>query len=228
AHLRVRADDAPRQDFRRRRQVVDRGNDELRQPVARPERRGDPHDSRRRFRKENGGHFQGGSQEGHSRRPRKIQASPHTRARQGVGGEPDHASAVKSPPPILGSNYLPPEITMPLTNEQRRYLEKRLQDERERALQLVNRIVADRSGESEQDASGDLTLMPFHPADLGTDEIDEAVDESNATRASQELAEIDAALERLYKSPAKFGVCDDGREIPFERLDIIPWARTCD
>jgi DnaK suppressor protein len=117
---------------------------------------------------------------------------------------------------------------MPLTNEQRRYLEKRLQDERERALQLVNRIVADRSGESEQDASGDLTLMPFHPADLGTDEIDEAVDESNATRASQELAEIDAALERLYKSPAKFGVCDDGREIPFERLDIIPWARTCD
>ena len=117
---------------------------------------------------------------------------------------------------------------MPLTNEQRRYLEKRLQDERERALQLVNRIVADRSGESEQDASGDLTLMPFHPADLGTDEIDEAVDESNATRASQELAEIDAALERLYKSPTKFGVCDDGREIPFERLDIIPWARTCD
>lgn len=117
---------------------------------------------------------------------------------------------------------------MPLTNEQRRYLEKRLQDERERALQLVNRIVADRSGESEQDASGDLTLMPFHPADLGTDEIDEALDESNATRASQELAEIDAALERLYQSPAKFGVCDDGREIPFERLDIIPWARTCD
>lgn len=117
---------------------------------------------------------------------------------------------------------------MPLTNEQRRYLEKRLHDERERALQLVNRIVADRSGETEQDASGDLTLMPYHPADIGTDEIDEAVDESNATRASQELAEIDAALERLYQSPAKFGVCDDGREIPFERLDIIPWARTCD
>jgi len=32
----------------------------------------------------------------------------------------------------------------------------------------------------------------------------------------------------LYKSPAQFGLCDDGREIPFERLDIIPWARTCD
>jgi RNA polymerase-binding transcription factor DksA len=55
------------------------------------------------------------------------------------------------------------------------------------------------------------------------------VDESNATRVSNELAEIDAALERLYKTPSKYGLCEDtGREIPFERLDIVPWARTCD
>lgn len=117
---------------------------------------------------------------------------------------------------------------MPLTIEQRTHLEKRLHDERTRALQLLNRIVADRSSSSEQEGAGDLSLMPLHPADLGTDTMDEELDESNATRASRELTEIDAALERLYKSPAKFGLCDDGREIPFERLDIIPWARICD
>jgi RNA polymerase-binding transcription factor DksA len=117
---------------------------------------------------------------------------------------------------------------MSLTTEQRTHLEKRLLDERTRAVELVNRIVADRSGSSQQEEAGDLTLMPLHAADLGTDTIDEELDESNATRASQELKEIDAALERLYKSPAQFGRCDDGREIPFERLDIIPWARTCD
>jgi RNA polymerase-binding transcription factor DksA len=117
---------------------------------------------------------------------------------------------------------------MSLTTEQRNHLEARLKEERARALQLVNRIVADRSGSTEQDASGDLTLMPLHFADLGTDNMSEEVDESNATRASQELKEIDAALERLYKSPERFGVCDDGREIPFERLDMIPWAQTCD
>lgn len=116
---------------------------------------------------------------------------------------------------------------MPLTAQQRKHLEKRLREERVRALELLNRIVADRSSESEQDAAGDLTLMPFHQADLGTDTIDQELDESNATRVSQELTEIDAALERLYKTPEKFGVCEDGREIPFERLDIIPWA-TCD
>ena len=117
---------------------------------------------------------------------------------------------------------------MTLTIEQRTHLEKRLHDERTRALHLLNRIVADRSSSSEQEGAGDLSLMPLHPADLGTDTMDEELDESNATRASRELTEIDAALERLYKSPAQFGLCDDGREIPFERLEIIPWARTCD
>jgi RNA polymerase-binding transcription factor DksA len=117
---------------------------------------------------------------------------------------------------------------MSLTIEQRTHLEKRLHDERTRALQLLNRIVADRSSLSEQEGAGDLSVMPLHPADLGTDTMDEELDESNATRASRELTEIDAALERLYKSPGQFGLCDDGREIPFERLDIIPWARTCD
>ena len=115
-----------------------------------------------------------------------------------------------------------------LTTEQRNHLENRLQEERARTIKLLNGIVADRSGSSEQDEAGDLTTMPFHPADLGTDTMNEELDESNATRATRELNEIDAALERLYKDPAKFGLCDDGREIPFERLDIIPWARTCD
>src|SRR5256885_3979983 len=118
---------------------------------------------------------------------------------------------------------------MSLTEQQREQREKRLPEEGERTLQVLNGILADTSSLTEQDAAGDLSKMPFHPADLATDEMNRELDESNATRASRELAEIDAALERLYKSPADFGVCEeDGREIPFERLDIIPWARTCD
>ena len=39
-------------------------------------------------------------------------------------------------------------------------------------------------------------------------------------------AEIDAALERLATSPDTFGLDEQsGEEIPFERLDIIPYAR---
>jgi DnaK suppressor protein len=119
--------------------------------------------------------------------------------------------------------------TMPLTTEQRTYLERRLKEERALALQTLNRAIDDHAGSTEQDRAGDLTKMPSHLADLGTDTIDEELDASNATRTSNELAEIDAALERLYKSPEQFGRCEDtGRDIPFERLDLIPWARTCD
>jgi DnaK suppressor protein len=118
---------------------------------------------------------------------------------------------------------------MPLTTEQRKHLEKRLHDERARVLRMLDRIVAERSSESEHEQAGDLTLIPFHQADLGTDTMDQELDESNATRLSRELTEIDAALERLYETPEKFGLCEDtAGEIPFERLDIIPWARTCD
>jgi RNA polymerase-binding transcription factor DksA len=69
--------------------------------------------------------------------------------------------------------------------------------------------------------------VPFHPADLGTDTINAEIDASNATRESAELAEIDAALERLYQTPEKFGIDENtNKPIPLERLEVIPWART--
>ena len=118
---------------------------------------------------------------------------------------------------------------MPMNDVQRSLLERRLLSERARALALLNTIVRARAAGTEQELAGDLTSTPFHPADRGTDTIDEELDMANATRASRDLAEIDAALERLYESPETFGVCQEsGRQIPFERLNLIPWARTCD
>ncbi len=118
---------------------------------------------------------------------------------------------------------------MPLSKAKREHFEHRLLEERARALRALGRSVTERADGDEQERSGDLTSMPLHSADLGTDTMNEELDASNATRVSRELAEIDAALERLYKTPDKFGVCEDtGRDIPNERLEIIPWARTCE
>ena len=118
---------------------------------------------------------------------------------------------------------------MPLTTEQRSHLEHRLQEERARALRGLNRSVDEHSGESEQDRAGDLTSLPFHLADRGTDTKQTELDASIATRVSRELADIDAALERLYRNPEQFGICEEtGGEIPFERLDAVPWTRTCE
>jgi len=115
-----------------------------------------------------------------------------------------------------------------LTDTQRKHLEQRLREERARALGSLNRSLDESSEESEEDQAGDLTKMPTHQADLGTDTMQEELDASNATRISRQLAEIDAALERLYSDPEHFGICEKtGAPISYTRLEIIPWARTC-
>lgn len=114
-----------------------------------------------------------------------------------------------------------------LTDAQREQLRRRLLDERNRALSDLRRSQADAStGELER--TGDLSEAPTHPADRGTETEDEEIAASLAGREIGEIAEIDAALERLYKRPNDYGRCErTGKDIPFERLDLIPWARTC-
>lgn len=115
---------------------------------------------------------------------------------------------------------------MSLTNAQRQELEQRLQEERDRALRALNRSVDENSDESESDRAGDLSTIPFHQADRGTDTMQEELEASNSTRVSRELADIDDALDRLYREPEHFGLSEKtGRPIPFERLKLIPWAR---
>lgn len=115
---------------------------------------------------------------------------------------------------------------MSLSDAQRSEIEQVLKQERERALRVLNRSVDERSDEADRDSDGDLSSIPFHAADRGTDTMQEELDASNATRVSRELADIDDALDRLYREPEKFGVSEKtGHPIPFERLKLIPWAR---
>ena len=115
---------------------------------------------------------------------------------------------------------------MPLTNTQREHLAKRLREERERVLRALGRY-DEELATTEQEAAGDLTKYPLHPADEGTEMFDRELDAQESSRLSSELEEIDDALERLYHTPEKFGRDErNGDYIPFERLDVIPWART--
>lgn len=116
---------------------------------------------------------------------------------------------------------------MALSTAQRAHLEKRLQDERARTQKLLDTLTGAGTEETNQDQSGDLSKVPLHIADLGSTTMDEELDRSNATRISEELAQIEAALERLISDPDSYGLDENSHEpIPFERLDVIPWART--
>ena len=115
-----------------------------------------------------------------------------------------------------------------MTKDHRNHLEARLLQERERVTNLLSRYAERHEGEDEQDEAGDLTKMPLHMADQGTDTMQQELDAVMADRETATLAEIDAALERRYHDPDHFGMCErTGNEIPFARLDIVPWARTC-
>lgn len=114
-----------------------------------------------------------------------------------------------------------------LTPAQRTHLERRLRTERERVLSALNAGLARQQSATQEDRSGDVTGMPTHQADIGTETMEDELEASNLTRLSEELAEIDAALERLIESPEQFGLDQDtGKPIPLARLEVIPWART--
>lgn len=115
---------------------------------------------------------------------------------------------------------------MPLSPAQLSHLERRLHEERARLIAELNEFADGDAFDESEDLSGGLSKFPTHAADLGTDTASEELEASISTRVSAEIAEIDAALERLATSPATFGRDEQtGREIPFERLDIIPYAR---
>ncbi|MEP6835532.1 MAG: TraR/DksA C4-type zinc finger protein [Gemmatimonas sp.] len=116
---------------------------------------------------------------------------------------------------------------MPLSQQQFEHLEKRLHEERARVERDLAEFSEGEADEEMRDRSGDLSEYPTHPADLGTDANTEEVDATIATRQTAELVLIDEALDRMTRTPELYGICENtGEEIPFERLDIIPWART--
>jgi RNA polymerase-binding transcription factor DksA len=115
-----------------------------------------------------------------------------------------------------------------MTREQRQHLERRLYEEREHSLESLARSHGE-LGTSLRDQDGGLTGYPLHLADLGTDSNEREVAFSLANRQTEILHEIDAALERLHEHPEEFGQCGGcGGEIPFARLDLVPWAHDCD
>lgn len=111
-----------------------------------------------------------------------------------------------------------------LTQSQLHRIEERLLEERARALGDVNRSQAT-AAEGELERTSDPSEAPTHLADRATETEDEELEAALAEREIGEIAEIDAALERLYKHPREFGRSEQtGRDIPFDRLELVPWA----
>ncbi len=75
-------------------------------------------------------------------------------------------------------------------------------------------------------ANGDLSAMPIHMADIGSDNFEQEFTLSLMESEEGTLEQIEAALERI--EDGVYGECEEcGVRIPKARLNAIPYATTC-
>lgn len=104
---------------------------------------------------------------------------------------------------------------------------------KERLLALRARLRGDVSNLADaalhkrrNEANGDLSSMPIHMADLGSDNFEQEFTLTLMESEEVVLGKIEASLERI--EDGTYGSCEEcGTKIPKARLNAIPYATMC-
>jgi DnaK suppressor protein len=79
---------------------------------------------------------------------------------------------------------------------------------------------------SRSEANGDLSTMPIHMADMGSDNFEQEFTLSLMENEGVTLEQIESSLERIEEGT--YGQCEEcGVKIPKARLNAIPFATLC-
>lgn len=102
---------------------------------------------------------------------------------------------------------------------------RRVETEKQRVEALIDDLRGELGDQSESEQLSELSAYDQHPADTATETFEREKDLSILGQLEAELAELQAALERI--DAGTYGVDEvTGEPIPDERLDAIPAART--
>jgi RNA polymerase-binding protein DksA len=105
------------------------------------------------------------------------------------------------------------------------HLKRKLLALRKRLVREVNSIKENSLGPRDA-ASGDVSAMPIHMADIGSDNYDKEFAAGIIAGGETELRDIDSALERM--ASGEYGVCEEcGGQIGQHRLSALPYAKLC-
>ncbi len=103
---------------------------------------------------------------------------------------------------------------------------KRLLDHKKLLIGDVNHMKDETLSKSRMDASGDLSAMPLHMADIGSENYDQEFTLGLLEAEEQEVREIDEALKRIDNKT--YGKCEGcAIQITKSRLKAIPYSRLC-
>jgi DnaK suppressor protein len=109
----------------------------------------------------------------------------------------------------------------------RQEIRRRLEQERERALDALREFDRTRETSLLED-TGELSMYRLHPADIGTEAMEQEKAFLLASNEGRRLLAIDDALRRMVREPERFGRCGRcDRAIGLERLDVLPYAAYC-
>lgn len=101
-----------------------------------------------------------------------------------------------------------------------------LVEKRKELLGDVNLIEGEALRQSQIDSDGDISSMPIHMADMGTDNFEQEFSINLVDSERKLLREINEAIDRIYSGT--YGICEGtGKPIPKSRLEALPWARYC-
>jgi len=113
-----------------------------------------------------------------------------------------------------------------LTSADTEHFKQLLLEKRKEILRNVNEFEDEALKKSRLDATGDLSSMPIHMADLGTDNYEQEFALGLMDSERKLLREIDNSLVRIEEGT--YGICEGtGKPIPKARLEAQPWARYC-
>jgi RNA polymerase-binding protein DksA len=97
---------------------------------------------------------------------------------------------------------------------------------REKLVGKVDYMQGEALKQSRQDASGDLSNVPIHMADVGTDNYERELMIELIQSGEESVRNIDSALERIEEGT--FGICElCAKKINKERLKAVPYAKLC-
>ena len=114
----------------------------------------------------------------------------------------------------------------PLKAADREFFKQSLLQKRRELFQNVFEMEGETLKKSRLDASGDLSSMPIHMADIGTDNYEQEFALGLMDGERRILHEIDDALQRI--EDGTYGICEGtGEPISMARLKAQPWARYC-
>ncbi|MCP4263009.1 MAG: TraR/DksA family transcriptional regulator [Planctomycetes bacterium] len=113
-----------------------------------------------------------------------------------------------------------------MTSADFKHFKQMLLEKRREILNNVNEIEDEALKKSRMDASGDLSSMPIHMADIGTDNYEQEFALGLMDSERKLLKEIDEALGRIENRT--YGTCEGtGKLIRKARLEAQPWAKHC-